>query len=465
MNFLRIKGIIHFLRGDAKNFKTEEGRGQERTRRIALTAISGVFAKLIAMAVPLITVRITLNYMGEEIYGLWITTISLFTLFSFADFGLGNGLQTQLSKTVGLRNLIYQKKLISNTYIILNVIATLIIICFLVVYPAIPWKDFTNAQTEQAKFLSNKVVLAIVIPQLINVPLTIVQRTQMALQEGYKSYLWQCVGSILSLISIHFIASYDLGIIWMIWGSSLVPVAVSLVNMIIYFIVQRPELIPKIELFEMQQARIILKTGISFFALSLLTTLGLSLDSLIVANTSDLSSVTPFSISQRIVQLVSVSCTMLSMPLWAANGEALARGDYNWVKTNTYRIANISLAIVAFATVILVLFGGWFIKIWLGSDLLIPIEMTVGMICMQAILSYISPFFMVLNGSGMVSEQIALFILYTPISIVCKLLVSSIIGIWAIPWVGVFLYTILIAWPIYYYAKGIFNRNNVIVNK
>lgn len=194
--------------------------------------------------------------------------------------------------------------------------------------------------------------------------------------------------------------------------------------------------------------------------------MGLSLDSLIVAKTSDLASVTPFSIGQRIVLLIGISCSMLSLPLWSANGEALARGDYCWVKANTYRIANISLVIVAFASAMLVLFGSWFIKIWLGTDVLIPPKMMIGMACMQAVLSYISPFFMVLNGAGMISVQIRVFLIYTPISIVCKYILSSMFGIWIIPWVGFLLYAVLIAWPMYFSAVGVFNKQSIfIINK
>ena len=44
---------------------------------MALTAISSAVAKVITVVTMLISVRLTLNYLGTERYGLWMTISSV----------------------------------------------------------------------------------------------------------------------------------------------------------------------------------------------------------------------------------------------------------------------------------------------------------------------------------------------------------------------------------------------------
>jgi len=54
-----------------KSSEVENNTEHKRMKGIALTAITAMIAKLLAVITPLVTVRINLSYMGEEIYGLW----------------------------------------------------------------------------------------------------------------------------------------------------------------------------------------------------------------------------------------------------------------------------------------------------------------------------------------------------------------------------------------------------------
>ena len=77
----KFKQYIELIFHGHYDTSTPEGRSLERSRNIALTAMSAMLAKVIAMIVPLVTVRLTLSYMGEEIYGLWSAVTSFFTLY------------------------------------------------------------------------------------------------------------------------------------------------------------------------------------------------------------------------------------------------------------------------------------------------------------------------------------------------------------------------------------------------
>jgi len=454
----KIGKIIALVSHGAYDTSTPEGRVKERNRKIALTAVTGVFAKVLAMAIPLITVRITYNYLGEEIYGLWSAVLSLFALFQFADLGLGSGLKTRLSRAHGLDDEALSKKLISSTYAVLLLVSGILMLIFLVLYPFVNWAQVINAETEKAIALVGGVIFAIVVSKLLTIPLALVQRTQMALQEGYKSHLWQSSAYIISLISVYIIARFDLGPLVMIWASSMIVVIVSALNMLVYYYFERKNYRPSVKNIDFTLIGSLTKTGFSFFILSVLTTFGLALDNFIVARVISLSEAATYSILFKITILISAVCTMLSAPMWAANGEALARRELDWVKRNTKKMSLILLGLSTFSTVGLLIISKPVFKIWLGEEFSFSMLLLLGMCVMQILLSVISPYFMVLNASGIVKKQIIIFSLYTPISFLLKLYLAESYGAIVIPWVGAFCYAIIIVPQVIIFTQKVYKE-------
>ena len=83
---------------------TGEGRARERHRRAVLTAMASMGARSISVATALITIPLTLHYLGSERYGLWMAISSSIALLGFADFGLGNGLINAIATAHGQNN-------------------------------------------------------------------------------------------------------------------------------------------------------------------------------------------------------------------------------------------------------------------------------------------------------------------------------------------------------------------------
>ena len=86
---------------------TEEGRGRERYRRAALTAIASGGARLISLATVVVSVPLTLGHLGPERYGALVTITALAGMLIFADFGLGNGLMNLVASASGRNSLAF----------------------------------------------------------------------------------------------------------------------------------------------------------------------------------------------------------------------------------------------------------------------------------------------------------------------------------------------------------------------
>lgn len=439
----KITRLLNLILHKPFDTSTVKGREKERERRIAITAITGAAAKVIASAIPLITVKFSLGYLGQETYGLWTAVISFFSLFTFSDLGLGNGLQTELSRANGQDDEALSRRLVSSASFMLTAISTVIMLLFLLVYPFVNWATLMNAETESAIALAGSVVLAIVVSKILNIPVALVQRTQIALQEGYKSNLWQCAGSILSLISVIAVSKLDLGPLTMIWVSSLIVVVVSALNSIVFFGCQKPQLCPHMGYISKLQVRMLFKTGIAFFFLSILTSISLSMDSFIVARVMSLSDSAPYSISYKIAHLISIVTAMLATPLWAANGEAIVRGDIAWVKKSTRSMALLSVALSTLVSAVLMLITNP-VLFWMKDGMTIPLFTLTGMCVMQIAVSAASPYFMVMNAQRVVGRQIVIYGIFTIVSLGLKIFFAESLGTAGIAWIGTLSYIVII---------------------
>jgi O-antigen/teichoic acid export membrane protein len=432
---------------------TKQNRIEIREKRIKYTAITAILSKLLAMLVPLVTVRYAFDYLGAEVYGLWNAVLSFFSMFAFADLGLGSGLQTELSQTSGRDDWEYARKLVASTYYILILSTMVMMFVMLILFPIVDWGAIMNVESAMAEQLVGTVVFIIVSSKLLNIPFSLVNRTQLALQEGYKGNIWQCIANILSIALIVLVVLLNIGRIPLIIVSAYTVVIVSILNFVVYFGVQRKEYFPHWRFADFKVCKSMMKIGIAFCLLSIFTSLGLSLDNFIVAKISSLSESATYSILYRATSLISVGCSMLSTPLWGVFGEALERGDYKWVQIRARKTALLSLASSVVCAVGLLSLGKILFSIWLGKTLEYNNYMLFGMALHQCLLSLISPYFMVLNARGIVKKQIYVFVFYTLASLALKFSIGTICGIGWVPLVGAICYGLIIVPYVYKLAK------------
>ncbi|HKM80777.1 MAG TPA: hypothetical protein VJY15_07425 [Candidatus Acidoferrum sp.] len=92
----------------------KEASSALRNRRAAASAVSAIFAKGVTVGAMIVSVPITLAYLGPQRYGWWLTLSAAVFAFSFADLGIGNALINQVAHTNGKENQRAVHKVIST---------------------------------------------------------------------------------------------------------------------------------------------------------------------------------------------------------------------------------------------------------------------------------------------------------------------------------------------------------------
>ena len=92
----------------------------ERNRMLRNNILFSGILKAIALLTSLIIVPITINYLDDEVYGIWLTISSMLFWINTFDIGLGNGMRNYLTKAVSTKNFEMGRVYVSTTFILFS---------------------------------------------------------------------------------------------------------------------------------------------------------------------------------------------------------------------------------------------------------------------------------------------------------------------------------------------------------
>ena len=73
-------------------------KGDNRTAKIKKNIIGSVLIKAVSILTSLCIVPLTLGYISDELYGIWLTLSSITIWINFFDIGFTQGLKNKLMK-------------------------------------------------------------------------------------------------------------------------------------------------------------------------------------------------------------------------------------------------------------------------------------------------------------------------------------------------------------------------------
>ena len=127
-----------------------ESNQLDRTKRVQATALAAVGAKIVALLTAIVSIRLTLPYLGAERYGMWMTVVSAAAMLSFSDLGISSTVTTFIASTPdGVRDRTAQTYA-SSAFVLLISTTAILIACFTLAYPFVPWASLFNVHSSKA---------------------------------------------------------------------------------------------------------------------------------------------------------------------------------------------------------------------------------------------------------------------------------------------------------------------------
>lgn len=447
------RATIGLLRFKAFDTDTEDGRSQERNRLIAWTAVTAAAAKAASLTAMLISVPLTVGYLGPERFGLWMTVAAVVGMLGFADFGLGNGILNAVSHDKGRNDYSGIHRSVSNGILMLTLISLLILAIFCLVLPLIPWPAVFNVKTELAARETEPVVIVLAACFVATLPLGATHKIQLGLQQGYWGNLWEAAGSLAGLIGIIIATLLEAGLPWIALATAGAPVVFRAVNTFVFFSYQERALRPNLSHIDPIAILRLLRAGGLFFALQLAVIVGFQSDHIIIARIIDVSVVAGYDVALKLSTLPSLFIGLIVVAQWPAYGEALRRGDARWIRTTFIRTVRLSMLFGIPYALVLLVWGDWLIKIWAGPEVVPSTGLLIGIAIWSVLATLGTVIAALLNGLHVVKFQAINSLLMATANILLSIYLVGKIGAVGAIFGTIISYTIFTLFPCWYYIS------------
>jgi O-antigen/teichoic acid export membrane protein len=426
-----------------------------RIKNVILSGLSNFSVKAISIIVNLVSVPLTLNYLGKEKFGVWLTITSTVSLLNFLDFGLGSGLVNQISESQGKGNPNNAKKAVSTTFLVLIFISTIIGCVFYFFNEFWLNNVYVSLSFDQKSEVKDAINLLMIFI-LLNIPLGVIQRIYDGLQQGFKFTSISLIGILLNLILIMITIHCKGNLEYLVLSINL-GTLISVLVAGFLLIKKNNYLSPSVIYFEVTLISQILKQGFLFFLMTIFTIAAYTTDNFIIADKLDFSQVTKFDLTKKIFS-ASALAQFFIIPLWPMFNEAMAAGNYLWSKKMLTIISTIALVSSVIFSFPLLIWGNEVLYFWTKQNQNISFGLLLGFyffILISTIGGVISSFF---NGKEFLKVNTILIMCTSICSVMIKLLFVEKLGLNTMIWATVLSYTLLYIIPSFFIIRNYFKK-------
>jgi O-antigen/teichoic acid export membrane protein len=442
---------------------TVVGRSRERYRRALLTTLASGVSRLTNILVLLISVPLTLKYLGTERYGLWMTISSVIAILGFSDLGISNGLLNGISKAHGTEDHELARQYVSSAFFFLTGVAFAMGVCFSIAYSFISWRSLFHISSPLALAEAGPAVATFVACFLLGIPISIVNRVQSGYQQGFVTNLWSAAGSIVALASVLLVIRLHGSLMWLVLAISGAPLLAQLANGIALFGVECIWLLPKWSYVTADVSRALLHSGFSFFVLQLATAVAFSSDNVVLAQVMGPEAVTQYSVPTRLFSLVATFCSIILTPLWPAYGEALIRMDHQWIRRTLLRSIALCLAASVAIGLVLITFGTRIIHLWAGPQIMPSRTLLIGLAIWSILTALSMAFATFFNGASLLSFAVKVSIGGAITNIALSIYLTYRIGIPGVVYGSILSQTFFVIIPYLLYLRRYFTTHTAVV--
>jgi O-antigen/teichoic acid export membrane protein len=319
---------------------------------------------------------------------------SVVLLLSFSDFGLGNGLLNAVAESSGSNDRRMMQKSVSSAFFLLSSIAAVLTALFFLLYPTIAWGRVFNVKSGLASLEVGPTCLVFFLCFAISLPLGIVQKVQIGLQEGFRNNIWQAAGSLAGLIGLIAAVTLHAGLPWLIGAVAGLPVLTTGLNWLFQFQRSRPWLFPRLTLFDRSIAWTLAGRGGMFFFSQVGAALTTQAPILLILRYLGPSSVPEYAVASRAISVLLLINSLMLGPFWPAYAEAMSSRDVAWIRRTFHKTLGISLAISLTGATAFFCTYQRLIPLWV-SDRVTPTVATAGALAVFAV------FYAIHNASSM----------------------------------------------------------------
>mgnify|MGYP002855405384 CR=1 FL=1 len=407
-------------------FLTGSERSVEVKKNVALTLSLRIFTVFPSILI----VPLTINYVNQEQYGIWLTLSSVLALMNLFDFGLSNGFRNRFAEARASNNNYLASQYVSTAYFIISAISLLLLLGFELINFNFDWCKFLNVsyyyQSELRECFAY-LILFFCLSLITNILTSLLT----ADQKPSLASLLQAIGQVLSLVGIYVLRETkvtgnisELAILY-----SGIPFIVMLLGSIYFFLFTKYRTFrPRFINIKLSLTKSIMSLGLKFFVVTLCSLVIFQLMNIIITRELGAVSVTQYNVAHKYFNILYMPAIIILTPLWSAVTDAYIKRDYGWISNLTKRIEKLWLYCIVVA-IIMLLTSSFFYRIWVGDQVNISFLLSANMALYIVVQIIGTAYMYIINGFGKITIQTIVYIVFAIMSYPAFIYAARTIGV------------------------------------
>jgi O-antigen/teichoic acid export membrane protein len=439
-----------------------QDRASWRERRAAMAAGSGIAARAVSFSIMLVTVPVTLAYLGTAPYGFVATLTAVAGLLAFADLGIGKGLLNAVASADGRGDRVGINTAVSSGLYTMTALAGILGIIALVVIPAVDWADLLGARNAVSRVDATTAMLALVLATLAGMPLACVSASRYGLQQGYVENMFQIGGSTISLVFVLIAVARDAGLPMVVLAVAAGPLVGGLIDGAA-LLHSRPWFRPRPTSWDRGSAIYLLRIGLGFLSLQVALAVGFTTDTIILARLLGPASVAQYSVAARLFTIPALLVGALLIPLWPAYREASHSGDMEWVGRTFRRSRWIALVAAAPTSLILAVLIGPMAGFWTGGRVTVELALGAGLAASTIAVALWNAYGYLFNALQELRFMVPATWLMAVVNLPLSIVLTTVVGVSGVAWGSAVAVSICLLVPSTIYLGDALRRHDRVV--
>jgi O-antigen/teichoic acid export membrane protein len=338
--------------------------------------MSGIYKGISGMSL-FVTIRLLMEYLGQDNYGLWVLVFTLFQMVLLMDFGLQSSLKTKIPIILKENNLEKLKTYIKTNYILSGYLAAIIFVFFLFII-----FSFNLTETFKINFQDEPFVKTIFILNIFFFCLGLIANLQKSLYVAFlkgkhteESIAFNQIGlTVLVFISTLFFDKIDVKskLILITFINGVFTLIVNLFYTIMFFKKEKLDLKVKSNL-SLSYLKEIIKLGFKFLITQVGVMFIFSSDQYIVSNAFGPSDVAMYEIVNKYFQFPMLIFMAAFSPLWSLFANQFINKKFDEIK-KSFNTFNKIFVLMILANGVFAFLCSWVIDLWIKDDLIISFD-------------------------------------------------------------------------------------------
>ena len=358
--------MINYITRTKEILRTYFTKGHERSVKAKKNILGSFLIKGCSIAISLVLVPLTINYINPSRYGIWLTLSSIVAWFSFFDIGLTQGLRNKFAEAKAKNDDNIAQVYVSTTYALLGIIFFSIWVLFIIGNSFLNWADILKVDKSMESEVS---ILALMVFTYfcISFVLKIITTILLADQQPAKSSLIDLLGQIISLIYILILVKTTEGSLLKLGIALCVsPLVVLIGANLVFFKGSYNKYKPIISKIKFEYSKSLFNLGLVFFVIQFANILQFQTANVIIARNFSTGDVTSYNIVYKYFGVLNMIFMIFLTPFWSASTEAYNKNDIQWIKNGIkkYNQLNIMMILVG---LLMLIFSGTVYRLWIGE--------------------------------------------------------------------------------------------------